>query len=67
MIANQFCYTCTVESKAEKLVWTILSLLMLSEETSMESTCWEISFFVLSHFKKVPLGIDQIPGVSLVG
>lgn len=53
-------------SKAEKLLWAILSLLMLSKETSMESTCWEISFFVLSHFKKVPLGIHQIPGVSLV-
>lgn len=44
----------------------MLSLLMLSKETGMESTCWEISSFVLSHFKKVPLGIDQIPGVSLV-
>ena len=44
----------------------MLSLLMLSKETGMESTCWEISSFVLSHFKTVPLGIDQIPGVSLV-
>lgn len=52
--------------KAEKLLRAILSLLMLSKETSVESTCWEISSFVLSHFKKVPLGIDQIPGVSLV-
>lgn len=52
--------------KAEKLLRAILSLLMLSKETSVEGTCWEISSFVLSHFKKVPLGIDQIPGVSLV-
>lgn len=47
------------QSKAEKLVLAILSLLMLSKEIGMESTCWEISSFVLSHFKKAPLGIDR--------